>query len=345
MAAKPKKATKRIGDYNLDILPSGSLRLRKTYKGENISLVFDYEPTKKELVMALAKEMDNITERKTHMTFFTAVDEYIALKNNVLSPTTIAEYRGTAKRLSKEFTALRITAITSIDVQKEINALAKDRSPKTVSNYYGVISTILATFRPNFTLSVTLPQKIKKRPYIPSDEDVKRILQAVENTDFEIAIILGCYGLRRSEICGINPAEDIIGNTLYINHVLVKDENNNWLLKEAAKTEDSSREVFLPDVIIQKMLEQGYAYKGHPGNITKHLHLIQKKLGIPSFPLHKLRHYFASKMSALSIPDVDILKMGGWKTDHVMKTVYLHSLMTKNAQQEASDKLKNALFS
>ena len=110
MAAKTKKATKRICDYNLDILPSGSLRLRKTYKGENISLVFDYEPTKKELVMALAKEMDNITERKTNMTFFTAVDEYIALKQNVLSPTTIAEYKGTARRLSKEFTSIRITA-------------------------------------------------------------------------------------------------------------------------------------------------------------------------------------------------------------------------------------------
>ena len=54
---------------------------------------------------------------------------------------------------------------------------------------------------------------------------------------------------------------------------------------------------------------------------------------------HKLRHYFASEMSALGVPEADILKMGGWETDHVMKSVYRHSMMEK-AKREAAERLR-----
>ena len=70
-------------------------------------------------------------------------------------------------------------------------------------------------------------------------------------------------------------------------------------------------------------------------------------LGIPRFPLHKLRHYFASKMSAMNVPEADILRMGGWETDHVMKSVYRHSMIEKeeSAKRDAAEKLRNVLFS
>ena len=32
---------------------------------------------------------------------------------------------------------------------------------------------------------------------------------------------------------------------------------------------------------------------------------------LPHFPMHKLRHYFASKMSAMNIPEANIMRMGG----------------------------------
>ena len=77
-----------------------------------------------------------------------------------------------------------------------------------------------------------------------------------------------------------------------------------------------------------------------------HLEKTQRNLGIPHFSLHKLRHYFASEMSALGIPEADILRMGGWETDYVMKSVYRHSMMEKeeNAKRDAAEKLRNALF-
>ena len=73
---------------------------------------------------------------------------------------------------------------------------------------------------------------------------------------------------------------------------------------------------------------------------------LEKTLGIEHFSIHKLRHYFASRMSALGIPEADILKMGGWNSDHVMKSVYRHSMIDKekNAKQDAADKLSRELF-
>lgn len=43
---------------------------------------------------------------------------------------------------------------------------------------------------------------------MPSREDVKRILEEVKDTPYEIPITLACYGMRRSEICALHP-EDI----------------------------------------------------------------------------------------------------------------------------------------
>ena len=53
--------------------------------------------------------------------------------------------------------------------------------------------------------------------------------------------------------------------------------------------------------------------------------LVQTRLGLPHFSLHKLRHYFASSSHAMGIPDAVIMSMGGWKTEIVMKSVYRHA--------------------
>lgn len=52
-------------------------------------------------------------------------------------------------------------------------------------------------------------------------------------------------------------------------------------------------------------------------------------------------------MSALGVPEADIMRAGGWETDYVMKNVYRHAMQDKNkaAQREASRKLGNTLFS
>lgn len=183
----------------IEKLPSGSYRVRKMYQGVTYTVTFEHKPTQKEIVQALADEMESADLKKTQMTFLTAAESYIDSKRNVLSPSTIREYNGTLNRLSKDFTKQRISDITALDVQKEINTLSVDRSPKTIRNYHGFISAVLGVFRPNLVLITALPQKRKNEPYIPSDDDVKVILKEIADTPFEIPITLACWGLRRSE--------------------------------------------------------------------------------------------------------------------------------------------------
>lgn len=207
------------------------------------------------------------------------------------------------------------------------------------------LTAVLGTYCPSLKINTTLPQKVKSEPYTPSQGDVKRILAEIKGSQFEIPITLACYGMRRSEICALTP-EDIEGDVIHINKALVQDENKKWVIK-TTKTTESTRSIIIPQELAEKIKDQGYVYRGHPGNITKHLERIEDKLEIPRFPLHKLRHYFASQMSALGVPEADILKMGGWETDHVMKSVYRHSMMDKEeqAKREAAEKLQKTLFS
>ena len=75
------------------------------------------------------------------------------------------------------------------------------------------------------------------------------------------------------------------------------------------------------------------------------MHDVQKQLGMPFFPMHKLRHYFASKMLTLTDSQT-VQALGGWKTDSVMKTVYAHSMKAEQekAKRIAVDQFSKAIF-
>lgn len=325
--------------------PSGSYRVRKMYKGQMYTVTFDHKPTQKEAMQAMADELDKVQGKRKSMDFAGAAEQYIESKRNVLSPSTIRGYDGIIRQISESFLKESIYDIGAMDVQKEINRFSKDHSPKSVRNLHGFISAVLGVFNPNLKLTTTMPQKVKNEPYIPSSEDIKRILDHAKGTRYEIPIILACYGMRRSEICALTP-DDVEGDVVTINKAMVQSEKGKWVIK-TTKTTASSRDIVIPETVAEKIAKQGYVYKGNPNSITCYLARAQTELGIPKFSIHKLRHYFASQMSAIGIPDADIMRMGGWETDHVMKSVYRHSMMERDeaAKRDASEKLRSTLFS
>lgn len=329
----------------IEKLPSGSYRVRKMYKGKTYSVVFEYKPTQKEALQAISAELDKVKTKYDRLTFRGAAGEYVDMKRNVLSPKTIKEYVGMAERLPEWFNSLPLADITQVDINRVVNELSKDKSPKTVRNCHGLISAILGTFRPELKICTKLPQKVKSDPYTPSQDDVRKILEASKGTMFEIPITLACYGMRRSEICALT-LDDIEGDVVHITKAMVQNENREWVIK-STKTTESTRDIIISKELADKIREQGYAYNGYPNSITMYLTKIEKRLGLQHFTIHKLRHYFASQMSALGVPDADIMKLGGWQSDHVMKSIYRHSMIEKEekAKREAANKLNKVLFS
>lgn len=315
----------------IEKLPSGSYRVRKTHNKKTYTLIFDSKPTQSEVTKAMSNMISkNIVTDNT--TFRACAEKYVENKRNVLSPSSIRDYVTMCDRLSQWFVDMKIGLIEQKHLNQLVNELAANRKPKTVSNMHGFVSAVLGVYRPDLNISTRLPQKVKNEQYIPTDNDVKAVLDKVKDTEFEIPFILACYGMRRSEICALQ-VEDIEGDIVHINKGLVETENNEWVVK-TTKTTESTRDIVIPMNVAEKIRNQGYVYKGFPGSISNRLSEIEKELGIPHFSLHKLRHYFASKLSSMNVPEADILKLGGWETDHVMKRVYRHSMLEKETERK-----------
>ena len=141
-------------------------------------------------MQAMAAELDKVKEKHESMTFEKAAESYVNMKRNVLSPRTIKEYSETAKRFPEWFRKLPISDINQIEINRLVNDLSKGKTPKTVRNYHGFLTAVLGTFYPNLKISTTLPQKSKSEPYIPSSNDIKKILECSKGTMFEIPIML-----------------------------------------------------------------------------------------------------------------------------------------------------------
>lgn len=316
----------------IEKLKSGSYRIRKMYKGVTYTVVTDYKPTQKEAIQLLAAEMDKAATPKQRMTFKTAAEKYIETKTNVLSPSTIKGYHTIIRAMSDQFKSMAISDVTSVDVQKEINAYSKGHSAKTVRNMHGFISAVLAMYTPNTILNTTLPVYIKEDPYIPTDSDIKALMKKAKGTKYEIPLILATFGLRRSEICALTM-DDISDGIIRINKAKVQDSNGEWIIKET-KTATGTRTITAPKEVTDKIKAQGYVYQGYPGNILKFMSRTQDELGLPHFSIHKLRHYYASVSHSLGIPDAYIMHSGGWKSDNVLKNVYRHALTDKQTEME-----------
>lgn len=317
---------------NIEKLPSGNYRISQTKDGKRYRITVDHKPTKTEATNLIYEKIHSSPTCSYKGTFKQAAQGYIDIKENVLSPKTIKEYSGTIQRLPQWFVNLSFADITQKEIQSCVNEMARKLSPKTVKNRYGFITAIIGFYNPSLNISATLPKSHRNEPVIPVDEDVKRIMEYVKEKRpvYYVPLVLGAYGLRRSEICALT-ADDIDGNVAHISKALVQDKDNNWVIK-TTKTITSTRAVIIPHEIASMIKSQGYAYKGHPGQISKNLQAVQKELGIEKFSLHKLRHYFASKM--LEITDQKtVQEMGGWKGNETIMRVYQHSLTMKNEKK------------
>lgn len=302
-----------------------SYRIRKMINGRNYTLTFDHRPSDVEIAAALVDQTKTIDTKSVSQSFEVCCEEYIAMKTNVLSPSTIRSYRTIIRTISDQFKKKHIDRITQIDIQMEINNLIEGHSPKTVHNIHGFISSILGTFRPQMIINTTLPQKVKFEPYTPSERDIKTILDYVKDTKYEIPFQLGVLGMRRSEICCITK-DDIEDNYLKINKAKVMNDKHQFVIKNLTKTENGKRNIYIPDSIVDKINDQGYAFGGNPEMLNQYLHLCQDKLKIHRFRFHDLRAFYASYAHACGIPDSIIMSNGGWKSDFTMKNIYRRAI-------------------
>lgn len=330
-------------------LPSGNWNVRALeYTDKNGKKVFKSftAPTKKEAEYLAADYYANKRSNgraNTNITLREAFRRYI--DNAVLSPSTLRQYNQIARLRLQSVMDTNIGNLTNEDLQIALNADIINLQPKTARNISGLLSAVLKEYRPDFQLHLKLPQRVKTQIFIPSEEQVKQLLKAAENTDMEIPLLLAsCLGLRMSEVLGLKWSNvNFKSNKITIRSAIVTGEENK-AYEKVPKTYAGYRTISAPSNLMEVL-------KKSKGEASEDEHIVNldfrqinyrfKKmlttLQIPLFRFHDLRHYHASVLLAMGVPNKYAQERLGHATDNMLKTVYQHTM--QNKRQELDNKL------
>ena len=221
-------------------------------------------------------------------------------------------------------TDMDISDINQNVVTQFINKFSGNHSPKTVRNCYSLLCAVIRAKIPDISFNVTMPQKEVLQYYIPKDAELQSLLSYTKerNRDLYIAILLASTGtLRRSEVCGLS-ADDVDGCIVHVHNVMVLNKNREWVLKSVAKNNTSDRYIEYPQKVIDELPKEGMLCNINPDRVSVEFHRTLERIGLPNFRFHDLRHYAATIMHAMNIPEAYIMERGGWKTNTVLNQVY-----------------------
>ena len=322
-------------------LPSGNWRVQ-LYTGKDPATgkrkyeSFTAATRKEAEYLAAEYQMDqNERQQIKNWTVKEGIEAYIKSKDNILSPSTVREYKRSAERDLRSMHHVKYADLSNAIIQGAINAESETHSAKSVKNMSYLLIASLKMFYPDFNVRISYPQKKKTEYHIPTDTEIKTLIKHVEGSDIEIPILLAaCGSLRRSEICPLLKS-DITDMGVRVTKAMVQDENKNWVIK-TTKTTAGHRFTPMPPEIIRKLKScDEQITKLNQNQIYKRFRKALVECGVSDFRFHDLRHYYASVSHALGVPDKYIMQYGGWSSDGVLKNVYQH-VLSERAEGEGA---------
>lgn len=276
-----------------------------------------------------------------------AIDEYIAKRDAVLSPSTIRGYKTIRRTRFLGLMDRPITNITAKDYQSACNdeARYKKCSAKTLKNAWGFVSAVISDSTGENPPRVKLPQvTANERPFL-EPEQIRPFITAVQGTDVEIPALLALSSLRRSEIMALKWENiDWAKRTIKVRGAKVFNGENELVHKEENKNRSSARtvpimidELFL--ALEKKKQKQGFIVDCNPNTIWSQINRICKKNELPLVGVHGLRHSFVSLAYHLGVPEKIVMEIGGWSDYQTMRKIYTH--IAKSDVAKYTDEFKN----
>ena len=322
-------------------MSSGNYYINMRLGGQSVSIT---RPTEREAIRAaqlLKAEYRNGKRLETdvkNLTLREAIDKYIAVRSNVLSPSTVRGYRTIQ---STRFKSIMDRPISSIkNWQGVVNAEAATCSAKTLKNAYLFIRSVLHDCGEDHPM-VRLPQVVQaERPYL-DPEQIPAFLAAVKGRSCEMAALLALHSLRRSELLALDKSSiDTERGIIKVKGALVRDESGNMVLKKENKNTYSARTVpiMIPRLVdLVKDAPEGRLVTTKPNNLLRNINCACRSAGLPEVGVHGLRHSFASLSYHLGLPERECTDLGGWSDINTMHKIYTH--LSEKDKEKAANKM------
>lgn len=300
-------------------------------------------PTKKEAeLMAAQFNLTRQEKPRVQMTVGEAIDHFLESKCNILSPSTLRSDKSRRYNNFKDIEHVKICDLKKDMIQSWINDLSSKLSPKSVKNTYSLLSEAVHECAKDLDISVKLPQQTKYIPYFPENEEIFQLLDYYKNKkDIQVAFMVAAVlGLRRGEICALK-FDDIRGDKIVVERAFALGPDKQWHIK-TPKSKAGTRELTIPEELKKNINElkkkdtkDGFIFHFNPNNLTDAFTAARNKIGF-KFRLHDLRHYYASVMLFMGIPDRYAMQRMGHSTDAMLKRVYQHLIAEKTKEVDDS---------
>lgn len=341
-------------------LPSGSYNVRLRLGGEEISVteLSEQEAVKKARLIK-AEYLAGKRERKADeasLTLGAAIDLYCADRSSSLSPATVRKYKNIKANHWPGLMTRRLDQITKRQWQTSVNDMLASYAAKTVKVSLGMTKSVVlacGVVFPDVAVgrsSAERARDIDKCKFLEPEEIRLFVAEAVK-TPYAIPLLLALSSLRMAEIDGLDwtnvvpvtiyvapgnqfvqgPPKPVQGYEIRVRRVKIKDENNEWVYKEGAKTEGSVRDVpiFIPqlaEAIERERKPEGKVMTCCQEVLRRACQRVCDAAGVPCPGVHGLRHSFASLCASeqVRVPELISQQIGGWENDKIMKEIYTH---------------------
>lgn len=287
------------------------------------------------------------------MTLTEAIDKYIDTRTTLnRSPTTIQDYRCIQRNGFQDLMQMRLKDLDEVILQEAVNMEARrpknrnQKNPQPISakrlkNEWGLLSAVLTKYRHELDLEgIELPSIVPRSVELPT---AREVLQIICGTDIELPVLLAMWlSFSMSEVRGLTKSKSVNGDYITIKEVIV-DVGNTAYTKEVGKNPTRNRKHRIPPYI-KKLIDEvdGDVLVPISGRALYHRWIkLQDEHGMDHITFHDLRHLNASVMALLRIPDKYAQERGGWKSDGVMKKVYMQ---TFSDERERVDDLIDSYF-
>lgn len=328
--------------------PAGKWYIQLMVDGHRYNGTFDTPEAASYWAAGLKTRLAEDARSPLQLSVSDAMQRYIDLKTPVLSPSTIRGYNHIREALGP-LENVQLNQLNQEQVQRWVGWMVREgKSPKSVANAHGLLSAVVGEYRPALTLRTRLPQKVKQEIQIPTEDEIRRLLEAARGTRYELPICLAVFlGLRQSEILGLRW-EDVSGDTITIRRAMVVGDDGP--VEKGTKTTSGTRRVHLPAHVAALLAAQprkGDHITTLSGKaVYSGFCRLCDKAGLPHYRFHDLRHFNASLMLATGLPDKYAMKRMGHATNNMLKTVYQHTIREHEAAYDAAmDKALDKLLS